>query len=79
MLCYNFLGLGRILTRLIGVLGRFDSGDLAMIPAALGRVLGNVTPDVLPSRQHHCSVDRRRSPDVRCGVADRPPTMENGH
>jgi len=38
----------------IGVLGRFDSGDLAMTPAAPGRVLGSVTPDVLPSRQHHC-------------------------
>ena len=25
-----------------------------MIPAAPGRVLGSVTPDVLPSRQHHC-------------------------
>ena len=38
-------------------MGRFDSGDLAMIPATPGRVLGSVTPDVLPSRQHHCSVD----------------------
>ena len=27
----------------IGVLGRFDSGDLAMTPAAPGRVLGSVT------------------------------------
>ena len=28
----------------IGVLGHFDSGDLAMTPAAPGRVLGSVTP-----------------------------------
>jgi len=48
-----------------------------MTPAAPGRVLGSVTPDVLPSRQHHCTVDKWRSLDVRCG-ADRPPTMENG-
>ena len=39
----------------IGVLGRFDSGDLAMTPAEPGRV----TPDVLPSHQHHCNVDCR--------------------
>jgi len=26
-------------------LGRFDSGDLAMTPAAPGHVLGSVTPD----------------------------------
>ena len=26
-----------------------------MTPAAPGRVLGSVTPDVLPSRQHHCN------------------------
>jgi len=61
----------------ISVSGRFDSGDLAMIPAAPGHVLGSVTPDVLPSRQHHCNVDKWRSLDVRCG-ADRLPTMENG-
>ena len=61
----------------ISVLGRFDSGDLAMTPAAPGRVLDGVTPDVLPSHQHHCSVDKWRSLDVRCG-AGRPPTMENG-
>ena len=61
----------------ISVLGRFDSGDLAMTPAAPGRVLGSVTPDVLPSRQHHCNVDKWRSLGVRHG-ADRPPTMENG-
>ena len=61
----------------IGVLGRFDSGDLAMTPAAPGRVLGSVTPDVLPSRQHHCNVDKWLSLDIRCG-AGRPPTMENG-
>ena len=61
----------------IGVLGRFDSGDLAMTPSTPGLVLGSVTPDVLPSRQHHCSVDKWRSLDVRCG-AGRPPTMENG-
>jgi len=48
-----------------------------MTPAALGRVLGSVTPDVLPSHQHHCNVDKWLSLDVRCG-ADRPPTMENG-
>jgi len=30
----------------IGVVGRFDSGDLAMTPAAPGRVLGSVTPNV---------------------------------
>ena len=30
----------------IGVLGCFDSGDLAMTPAAPGRVLGSVAPDV---------------------------------
>ena len=63
--------------RSIGALGRFDSGDLAMTPAAPGRVMGSVTPDVLPSHQHHCNVDKWRSLDVRCG-ADRPPTMENG-
>jgi len=40
-------------------------------------VMGSVTPDVLPSHQHHCNVDKWRSLDVRCG-ADRPPTMENG-
>ena len=61
----------------IGVLGRFNSGDLPMTPTAPSRVLGSVTPDVLPSRQHHCNVDKWRSLDVRCGV-DRPPTMENG-
>jgi len=61
----------------IGVLGRFDSGDLAMTPAAPGRVLGSVTPDVLPSCQHHCNVDKWLSLDVRCD-AGRPPTMENG-
>jgi len=63
----------------IGVLGHYDSGDLAMTPAAPDSVLGSVTPDVLrlPSRQHHCNVDKWRSLDVRCG-ADRPPTMENG-
>jgi len=61
----------------IGVLGRFDSGDLAMTPTALGHLLGSVTPDVLPSRQHHCNVDKWRSLGVRCG-AGRPPTMENG-
>ena len=33
----------------IGVLGHFDSGDLAMTPIAPARVLGSVTPDVLPS------------------------------
>jgi len=60
----------------IGVLGRFDS-DLAMTPATPGRVLGSVTPDALPSHQHHCNVDKWRSLNVRCG-ADRPPTMENG-
>ena len=32
----------------IGVLGRFDSGDLAMTPAAPGRVLGSVTPPQTP-------------------------------
>jgi len=42
-----------------------------------GRVLGSVTPDVLPSHQHHCNVNKWRSLDIRCG-ADRPPTMENG-
>ena len=57
-------------------LGHFDSGDLAMTSTAPDRVLGSVTPDVLPSRQHHCNVDKWRSLDVRCG-ADRPPTMEN--
>jgi len=61
----------------IGILGRFDSGDLAMTPAARGRVLGSVTPDVLPSRPHHCNVDKWLSLDVQCG-AGRPPTMENG-
>ena len=51
----------------IGVLGRFDSGYLAMTPSptAPGRVLGSVTPDVLASRQHHCNVDKWRSLDVR--------------
>jgi len=49
----------------IGILGQFDSGDLAMTPAAPGRVLGSVTPDVLASRQHHCNVDKWRSLDVR--------------
>jgi len=49
----------------IGILGRFDSGDLAMTPAAPGHVLGSVTPDVLPSRQHHCNVDKWLSLDVR--------------
>ena len=58
----------------IGVLGRFDSGDFPPTP---GRVLGSVTPDVLPSRQHHCNVDKWLSLDVRCG-AGRPSTMENG-
>jgi len=48
-----------------------------MTPAAPGRVLGSVAPDVLPSHQHHCNVDKWRSLDVRCGVG-RPPTMENG-
>jgi len=48
----------------IGVVGRFDSGDLAMTPTTPGRVLGSVTPDVLPSRQHHCNVDKWRSLDV---------------
>jgi len=61
----------------IGVLGRFDSGDLAMTPTAPSRVLGSVTPDVLASHQHHCNVDKWRSLDVRCS-AGRPPTMENG-
>jgi len=61
----------------IGILGRFDSEDLAMTPTAPGHVRGSVTPDVLPSHQHHCNVDKWRSLDVRCG-ADRPPTMENG-
>jgi len=32
-----------------------------MTPAAPGRVLGSVTPDVLPSHQHHCNVDKWRS------------------
>ena len=44
-----------------------------MTPAAPG----HVTPDVLPSDQHHCNVDKWLSLDVRFG-ADRPPTMENG-
>jgi len=48
-----------------------------MNPAAPGRVLGSVTPDVLPSHQHHCNLDKWLSLDVRCG-AGRPPTMENG-
>ena len=61
----------------ISTLGRFDSGDLAMTPAAPGCVLGSVTPDVLPSHKHHCNVDKWRSLGVRCG-AGRPPTMENG-
>jgi len=34
-----------------------------------------MTPDVLPSHQHHCNVDKWWSLDVRCG-GDRPPTME---
>jgi len=34
-----------------------------MTPAAPGRVLGSVTTDVLPSRQHHCNVDKWRSLD----------------
>ena len=42
-----------------------------------GLVLGSVKPDVLPSRQHHCSVDKWLSLDVRCGTG-RQPTMENG-
>ena len=50
--------------------------------AASGQVLGSVTPDVLPSHQHHCNMDKWRCLDVRCG-ADRLengecPTMENG-
>ena len=61
----------------MGVLGRFDSGDLAMTLAAPGHVLGTVTPDVLPSHQRHCNVDKWRILDVRYG-ADRLPTMENG-
>jgi len=48
-----------------------------MTPAAPGRVLGSVTPDVLLSRQHHCNVDKWRSLDVRYG-AERPPTMASG-
>jgi len=52
-------------------LGRFDSGDLAMTPTAPGRVLSSVTPDVLSSRQHHCSVDKWQSLDVRCGAGGR--------
>jgi len=32
------------------------SGDLAMTPAMPGCELGRVTPDVLPSHQHHCNV-----------------------
>jgi len=48
-----------------GVLGRFDSGDLAMTPAVPGHVQGSVTSDVLPSLQHHCSVDKWQSLVVR--------------
>jgi len=61
----------------ISVLGRFDSGDLAMTPAASGHVLCSITPDVLPSHQHHCKVHKWRSLGVRYGVG-RLPTMENG-
>jgi len=39
----------------MGVLGRFGSRDLAMTPTAHGRVLGSVTPDVLPSHQQ-CTI-----------------------
>ena len=48
-----------------------------MTPATPGHVLGSVTPDVLPSRQHHCNADKWRSLDVQYD-ADKPPTMENG-
>jgi len=61
----------------IGVLGRFDSGDLVMTPAVPRRVLGSVTPDALPSHQHHCNVHKWWSFDIRYSVG-RPPTMENG-
>jgi len=37
-----------------------------MTHVAPGRVLGSVTPDVLPSRQHHCNVDKWRSLDEMC-------------
>jgi len=40
-----------------GILDRFDSGDLPTTPAEPGHALGSVTPDVLPSHQHHCNVD----------------------
>ena len=39
-----------------------------MTPAVPGHALCSVTPDVLPSHQHHCNVDKWRSVDVQSGA-----------
>jgi len=59
-----------------GISDYSDIGGWAMTPTMPGRVLGSVTPDVLPSHQRHCNVDKWQSLDVRFS-GDRPPTVEN--
>jgi len=71
----------------IGILGCFDSGDLAMTPAAPGRVLCITTKVCIPLYHHHTRCSAVSSAPLQCGQvaesrrpmwSDRPPTMENG-